>query len=327
MTHAMETPVCVKTRDPRELESLLSANLRPASITPRNREKPGFLYQHLKLRDSHISLLQGEGAVDVKLNPDPDKPTSYIFWMQMNGSCCMNPDSRDHLEIPAFNGCLASNATLGSIRQSTHSRQFFLRFQRASLEDIGDEGNLPFHDLDRGASIRIPSLMGSALQRYIFYLMTEFTQTHAPEWVPELGRHTEQLLMLLLMEAVARTRDGTAGGPATAWEPRYVAIAERFILDNFSREITLDEIVAETGVSLRTLYRGFNLYKGCGPMSFLRDKRLECVHAELLQADPQSTSVTEIAFRAGFDHLSNFASQYRNKFGRLPSETLLKKLC
>ncbi|MNC98348.1 DNA-binding transcriptional activator FeaR [compost metagenome] len=62
-------------------------------------------------------------------------------------------------------------------------------------------------------------------------------------------------------------------------------------------------------------------------MSFLRDTRLERVHAQLMQADPQGTSVTEVAFRAGFDHLSNFASLYRNRFGRLPSETLLKKPC
>ena len=326
MTHGFEPPVCIRTQDPRELESLLASNLRPVSIKPCQRDKQSFLFQQLKLKDSQISVLQGEGAMDVKLNPERDKPASYIFWMQIDGSCRMNPEGERHFEIPAFHGCIASSSTPGSIRQSTNSRQFFIRFQRSSLEGNLEENSLPFRALDQGIPVRLPSLMGSALHRYIQYLMTEFRQSQSPVWEPELSLHTEHLLIALLKEAWTRRQDGTAGGLPAAWEPQYVVKAEKFILQNFARGITIEDLVAETGVSLRTLYRGFNLHKGRGPMSFLRDTRLERVHAELLQADPRDTSVTEIAFRSGFDHLSNFASLYRNRFGRLPSETLVKKL-
>jgi transcriptional regulator GlxA family with amidase domain len=57
-------------------------------------------------------------------------------------------------------------------------------------------------------------------------------------------------------------------------------------------------------------------------MRYLRDVRLNRVHAELRSADPRSASVSQIATRWGFLYLGRFAAAYRDKFGRRPSETL-----
>jgi transcriptional regulator GlxA family with amidase domain len=58
------------------------------------------------------------------------------------------------------------------------------------------------------------------------------------------------------------------------------------------------------------------------PMAYLREIRLKRVHAELSAAVPGLTSVTEVATRWGFVHLSRFASVYRAKFARTRPETL-----
>jgi AraC-like DNA-binding protein len=325
MLQPLQPQVCVRTRNPRELESVLSASLRPAQIRPGAREGHGFLFQHLRLDHSCISLLEGNSAIDVTLNVDRARPAAYIFWMQLDGSCWMSPDGRSLFEIPVFHGCIASSGLPGTIRQDTHTRQFFVRFDRTALAPHLEECGTYLDTLDRGAPIRLPSLLGSALQRYIGYLLLEFRQTDSPAWTPRLAGHTEQMLMALLADALRRCDTGGCGGAPAPWEPRYVTKAVRYLLDNLDREITVADLVSETGVSLRTLYRGFRLYRGCSPMAFLRERRLERVHAELAQADPRTTSVTDIALRAGFNHLSNFASLYRNRYGRLPSDTLAKK--
>lgn len=58
-------------------------------------------------------------------------------------------------------------------------------------------------------------------------------------------------------------------------------------------------------------------------MAYLREIRLDRVHAELSTADPSTgVTVTDIAYRWGFLHLARFAQAYKQKFGELPSATL-----
>ena len=76
------------------------------------------------------------------------------------------------------------------------------------------------------------------------------------------------------------------------------------------------------GVSIRTLQEAFQTHVKLPPMAYLRNVRLERVHAELVVSDPSYSSVTEVAHRWGFAHLGRFAGAYRRKYGVQPSETL-----
>jgi transcriptional regulator GlxA family with amidase domain len=58
-------------------------------------------------------------------------------------------------------------------------------------------------------------------------------------------------------------------------------------------------------------------------MAHLRRVRLERVHADLLAADPDRTTVGAVAARWGFADPGRFARQYREVYGRAPSATLL----
>jgi transcriptional regulator GlxA family with amidase domain len=73
------------------------------------------------------------------------------------------------------------------------------------------------------------------------------------------------------------------------------------------------------GVSARTLQMGFRETVGLPPMKYLRNVRLDRVYAELMMGT--ADSVTDVASRWNFFHLSRFAHQYRERFGVLPSET------
>jgi transcriptional regulator GlxA family with amidase domain len=76
------------------------------------------------------------------------------------------------------------------------------------------------------------------------------------------------------------------------------------------------------GVSVRALQTAFQTHVNLSPMAYLRNLRLERVHAELVASEPSFTSVTDVAHRWGFPHLGRFAAVYSQKYGVRPSETL-----
>lgn len=51
---------------------------------------------------------------------------------------------------------------------------------------------------------------------------------------------------------------------------------------------------------------------------------MERARRDLLAADPQTGSVTEIAARWGFFHLGRFSRAYRSAYQELPSRTLVR---
>jgi AraC-like DNA-binding protein len=57
-------------------------------------------------------------------------------------------------------------------------------------------------------------------------------------------------------------------------------------------------------------------------MAFWRRARFEAARRDLFLADPDETSVTEVAHRYRFAHLGRFAVAYRWLFGESPIETL-----
>jgi transcriptional regulator GlxA family with amidase domain len=79
-----------------------------------------------------------------------------------------------------------------------------------------------------------------------------------------------------------------------------------------------------TGLSPRTLQRTFQTEYGLCPQEWLRVERLNRVREDLLDAQ-KSYSVTHMATRWGFFHLSRFSQYYRELFGERPSETLARR--
>ena len=79
---------------------------------------------------------------------------------------------------------------------------------------------------------------------------------------------------------------------------------------------------SETGINERTLQRAFLDQYGISPKSYAQAYHLNNVYKTLIKSNPKSTSISEIANRFGFRHMSQFAKDYRRQFGELPSETL-----
>jgi AraC family ethanolamine operon transcriptional activator len=86
--------------------------------------------------------------------------------------------------------------------------------------------------------------------------------------------------------------------------------------------VSLTELCRVTGSSGRTLQYAFREVTGLSPTVYLRLRALHWVHAELRDASPGETTVTDVAMRWGFWHLGRFAASYRATFGTSPSQEL-----
>ncbi len=87
---------------------------------------------------------------------------------------------------------------------------------------------------------------------------------------------------------------------------------------------TVRDICQVASVSERTLEYAFKERFGISPKSFLLVLRLNGVRRLLKDANTISTTITDLASRWGFWHMSQFAADYRRFFGELPSATFKK---
>ena len=107
--------------------------------------------------------------------------------------------------------------------------------------------------------------------------------------------------------------------------PAYLRSAVDFISTNLAESLSVDDIAAAAGVSKRTLHAAFQVNLGLGVMTFVIQRRLTQANQQLLDADVDSTTVTDVAMSNGFQHLSRFSAAYRKRFGEYPSETLQRR--
>ena len=86
--------------------------------------------------------------------------------------------------------------------------------------------------------------------------------------------------------------------------------------------ITLSDVADAVHVTPRALQYMFRRHLDMTPMEYLRRVRLDRAHQDLLDADPTTAAVKQIAARWGFAHTGRFAALYRQVYGRMPSDTL-----
>ena len=105
--------------------------------------------------------------------------------------------------------------------------------------------------------------------------------------------------------------------------PGVVRRLEEFIEANWREAITIDRLVAEAGISARSIFRAFDRARGYSPMTFAKSVRLRHARAILTSGDP-GVSVIATAFNCNFASPGHFARDYREAFGELPSESLAR---
>jgi transcriptional regulator GlxA family with amidase domain len=110
--------------------------------------------------------------------------------------------------------------------------------------------------------------------------------------------------------------------PAHARRNELVKRVTAYLRDHAGEPVRVAHLSHVVGVSERTLRAAFQEVIGLSPKRYALTLRLSAARAALWIADPQTTTVTDIATTFGFYELGRFAGRYRHTFGEVPSRTL-----
>lgn len=159
-------------------------------------------------------------------------------------------------------------------------------------------------------------------RRLVAFLVAEVDQDHSVILDSPLVRaQLTQIVIATLLLCQPNNYRETLLRPAPPIAPYYVKRVEEYIAANADQPLTIVELAAYAGVSIRSLFAGFRNFRGTSPIAYLRSVRLQRAQEDLIAAERHET-VTNVAVRWGFTHLGRFTAAYKRKFGELPSETL-----
>ncbi|MBM9466553.1 AraC family transcriptional regulator [Nakamurella leprariae] len=180
---------------------------------------------------------------------------------------------------------------------------------------------------DPPAAIRFPlgfeltSPAGQSLLAAVRFLWQELRRDGGVASSPILRAQLEGFLLTQLLTGIPNDVREVLVRPARRPGRDHVARVVDHVQAHPEQALSLADLARIGAVGARALQEGFRAEFGMSPTAYLRSVRLERVHADLLAA-PAGATVTAVATRWGFAHLSRFAEQYRRRFGQAPSATL-----
>ena len=133
---------------------------------------------------------------------------------------------------------------------------------------------------------------------------------------------TDSFISLLLERGTTNQQQHT---PTAHHRRKILRKSDEFIRSHVEHKFSLLELCQAVGVSKRSLQYAFQENYDMTPRAYLKTLRLNQARRDLMQGNPNTTSVTTIAFKHGCFHLGRFALEYAKHFGEKPSETLQKR--
>ncbi len=131
------------------------------------------------------------------------------------------------------------------------------------------------------------------------------------------ARQLRDALLIEWFEALPESVDAGAL-PSVLARKKLVDQACELMLSQPDEPLSMLEVCRRVGASRRKLNYCFQEVLGSSPVKYLRAVRLNGVRRELRAG---AAAVQDVATRWGFWHLGQFAREYRQQFGELPSET------
>lgn len=311
----------LKTKDPDEAAAYLSDAAVPY-VSELLSGSPPFSTQIFVTPGQrvHLSRVMTCGSMRVKATLPED---AYAVVIDLRNG--VGPHHYDGKVVPvgpefAF---IQSPLKTAEIHTLPRFEALFIRISRIAIRQELEKllGRDARNDVAFGSEMRLASVAGRRLRaicdelRRVLYS----TQEHRVEGSAEIKRIESELITLLLEGQPHNYRRclHRKSGPG-AWQIR---AAEEFMRSNAHLPVSLGDVCQAAGVNARTLQDSFQKKRDCTPMEFLRDIRMQEVRDSLVR--PKSdTRVTHEAARWGFMHFGRFSTEYRMKFGELPSETL-----
>lgn len=119
---------------------------------------------------------------------------------------------------------------------------------------------------------------------------------------------------LLVMSRLVKAARGTTGGRQGEY---YVKRAKKFIEDNYSEPLSVNDIAQNLRLDRTYLYRLFMKHDGISPSEYLLSVRLKAAE-KMLEND--KLPIREAALNAGFCNISYFYRRFSERYGVSPKK-------
>lgn len=311
----------LRSADVDETREVVGAAFCPHTLELPDRSAPlAARYRSVQVGDIGVTVLDYGAPVHITTRGTGDV---ILVEIPLGGRSAVTAGG-DTVDSDRSTGAVLSLRDPATIRRAAHSPQLIVRIERAALDEQ--------MRLLTGAPVRTPLRFATRMdlttaaarswRRLVDLFRLEAEQDGILVRDQPALQQFRGLLLTQLLTLQPHNHSDALHGPTRAPVPRLVRRAADLITDHADEPLTVEDIAQATGMSVRALQQGFRQYLHSTPTEYLRDVRLERVHADLQAADRSTVTVTDVAFRWGFTHLGRFAGDYRRRFGESPSATL-----
>jgi AraC-like DNA-binding protein len=321
---AVTTRPLLVTHDLEEAQHYITDVYIPHDLQTRDGRALDFKLRYLASERLTVGHLVYGADAELLVPPMLD---CYHMNLTLSGQTMVSQKGRRAATQAKRSGVLFQPDAPFTVRWSPEAVQYAVKLPRRPLEaHLSKLLNRPVErpiGFDLGFDLASP--IGQSLLSAVDYLRIELTRPGGISQMPLARDHLESLVLTQLLLTIPNTYTDLLNTPGQPAQRSKVRRAIDMIEANPQAELSLADLASVAGVTGRQLQRGFKETIGMSPMAYVRAVRLDRVHAELLDGAGR-VSVTEVAMRWGFFHLSRFAQQYRERFGHLPSETVRQVL-
>ena len=155
--------------------------------------------------------------------------------------------------------------------------------------------------------------------------MTTIKQDEQAIYLDEKRENIKNTLLVALADLLCDNKDQTKVKNTQKAYQRTVSKAREYIVTHRSKSTSVTELCDYLHTSRRTLQNSFQRILNISPVHYIKAIRLNAVHRELLSHHSAYDTIQDAAASWGFNHMSQFAADYQQFFGELPSRTMSER--
>lgn len=249
-----------------------------------------------------------------------DFSDQYLFRTTLAGHCELQSGS-DYVSVGAGGLSVSSPVRTVRIHTDHECRNLLLCIDRRTLE-------IKLADMLQ-TTVRAPLVFdllidpahagANVFRSTLSYLCALSGQIDIGAKASVLGPDLTQWLMTVLLTQLPHSYSETLARAAQSPLPAHVRRARDYIEAHLGDPLPIDVLARAADVSARTLQNGFRQFLDTTPAAYIRDRRLEAVHAAL--SSTPSRAVTDVLLECGVNSFGHFAKAYARRYGCLPSAT------
>ncbi|WP_267268580.1 AraC family transcriptional regulator [Pseudomonas protegens] len=301
--------------DPHAVSGYVNQHVGSHCIRLPRAGQPQASLQHRALASLDLCSISYGGSVRVT---SPALESIYHLQVLLRGHCLWRGRGQEHYFTPGELLLINPDDPV-DLTYSDDCEKFIIKIPTRLLETACQEQRWQYPG--QGVRFLRQRYQLQELEGFVPLLSLLCQEAEALETMPKVQEHYAHILVSKLLGLMqTNVQRGALGASAATFE----RIAD-YIERNLKHDIGCEELAQQARMSLRSLYALFERNARTTPKNYIRQQKLQRVHACL--SDPYSPvrNVTELALDFGFLHLGRFAQSYRQQYGELPSDTLKRR--